>query len=71
MTSDCHVFFPAWFGEAVDFDVLPEEQDVRTSTEVEHAGLLALLDVLALFDGDLAGAHLDYRQPKDMLWSIW
>lgn len=45
-------------GEAIHLHTLPKQQTMRRAAKVEHAELLALLDVLALLHGDLARTHL-------------
>lgn len=58
LTSYRHVVLEADGREIVDVHGLAEDQAVRRAAEVEHAELVALLDVLALLHRDLARAHL-------------
>lgn len=50
-----HVLLAARLRESLHLDTLSEQQTMRATSEMEHARLLTLLDVLALLNGDLAG----------------
>jgi hypothetical protein len=58
LAANRNVLRLARLGEAANLDTIAEQQAVRRTAKVEHTGLLTLLDVLALLDGDLTSRNL-------------